>query len=147
MAGTHHALYYHFVFGTKDREAWIAPAWRERLHAYVGGLIRTIDGVPSEIGGTGDHIHILASLKPIHQLSEVMRDVKRQSSAWIHETIGLRGFAWQDGYGVFTVSRSQVDVVRRYIQSQLEHHRMRTFREEYVEFLKRHLVEFDERFV
>ena len=147
MSSTHHALYYHFVFGTKDREPWIAPAWRDRLHAYIGGLVRTIEGVPTEIGGMGDHIHLLLSLKPTHQLSEVMRDLKRKSSEWIHETIGQHGFSWQDGYGVFTVSYSQVDSVRSYIQRQAEHHRTRTFREEYLEFLQRHMVEFDERFV
>jgi hypothetical protein len=85
--------------------------------------------------------------RPTHQLSEVMRDVKRKSSEWIHETIGARGFAWQDGYGVFSVSYSQVDAVRSYVQRQEEHHRTRSFREEYLEFLHRHMVEFDERFV
>jgi len=147
MSSTHHALYYHFVFGTKDREMWIAPAWRDRLHAYMGGLVRTADGIPTEIGGIGDHVHLLIGLKPTHQLSKVMLDVKRQSSAWIHETFGLHGFSWQDGYGVFTVSHSQVDTVRNYVQRQEEHHRTRTFRDEYLEFLRRHMVEFDERFV
>jgi hypothetical protein len=76
-----------------------------------------------------------------------MRDVKRQSSGWVHETIGLHPFEWQDGYGVFTVSYSQVETVRQYVQRQEEHHRTRTFREEYLEFLQRHMVEFDDRYV
>jgi REP element-mobilizing transposase RayT len=147
MSSTHHALCYHFVFGTKDREPWIAPAVRERFHAYIGGLVRAIDGVPTEIGGMGDHVHLLISLKPTHQLSGVMRDVKRKSSEWIHDTMAQRGFSWQDGYGVFIVSYSQVDTVRSYVQRQAEHHRTRTFREEYLEFLQRHMIEFDERFV
>jgi len=95
--------------------------------------------VPVIIGGVIDHVHLLVSLKPTHQISEVLRDIKRKSSEWVHKEIGDRGFVWQDGYGVFSVSLSQIPTVRRYIENQEDHHRTRTFREEYVEFDERYL--------
>jgi REP element-mobilizing transposase RayT len=136
-----------WFFGTKDREAWIAPAWRDRLHAYLGGVIREMDGVPEAVGGMADHVHLLIGLKSTHRLADVLRDLKRASSEWVHVNISLPGFAWQEGYGAFTVSASNRDDVAAYIARQEEHHRKRTFREEYVEFLRKSGVEFDERFV
>lgn len=147
MSSTHHSLYYHFVFGTKDRRPLIVPEWQDRLQAFLGGCINTLGGVPTEIGGVADHVHMLVSLKPTHQISEVMRNVKHKSSEWIHNTIGERAFNWQDGYGAFTVSRSQVSRVRAYIQKQDEHHRVLTFRDEYVRFLKKHMIEFKDEYV
>jgi putative transposase len=147
MSSTHHALSYHLIFGTKDRMPYIAEPWRSRLHEYLGGCIKGLGGVPTEIGGVADHVHLLVSLRPTHQLSEVMRDVKRKTSAWIHQEMGERRFGWQDGYGAFTVSLSNVRRVREYIQKQEEHHRARTFREEYLSFLKRHLIEFKDEYV
>jgi len=147
MSSTHHALYYHFVFGTKDRVPFIAPSWCERLHAFMGGLVRHAGRVPTEIGGVADHVHMLISLKPTHLIAEVMRDVKRKSSEWVHDTVRDPGFGWQDGYGVFTVSVSNIPAVRRYIQDQEAHHRTRTFREEYLGFLAKHMVEFKEEYV
>jgi hypothetical protein len=121
--------------------------WRERLHAYLGGAVKTLGGIPEVVGGVADHVHLLVGLRATHCLADVLRDIKRVSSLWVHETIGDRSFAWQEGYGAFTVSASQSPVVRRYIERQEEHHRTRTFREEYVELLRRSGVEFDERFV
>ncbi len=122
-------------------------AWRDRLHAYLGGVIREMDGVPEAIGGTADHVHLLIRLKATHRLSDVMRDLKRASSEWVHVNISLSSFVWQEGYGAFTVSASNREDVAAYIARQEEHHRKRTFREEYVECLRKSGMDFDERFV
>ncbi len=107
MPSTHLSLlHYHIIFATKERRPFIALEWRERLHAYLGGVLREMDAIPQCVGGVADHIHILAGLKATHCLADVMRDLKRASSEWVHETIGDRAFAWQEGYGAFTVSAS-----------------------------------------
>jgi putative transposase len=124
----------------------IADPWRLELHAYLGGILRDMRAVPEMINGTGDHVHVLAGLKATHMLAEVLRQAKRGSSLWIHEH-GIRNFEWQEGYGAFTVSPSQVDVVKGYIANQEEHHRMKTFEEEYVELLRLSGVEFDEQYL
>jgi REP element-mobilizing transposase RayT len=147
MSATHHSLNYHLIFDTKHQEPTIASAWRERLHAYLGGCVKALNGVPLAIGGMADHVHLLVSLTPTHTLADVLRDVKRQSSAWIHDEIFERKFGWQDGYGAFTVSVSVRETVREYILGQDEHHRRRTFREEYVELLEKHGVEFKEEYL
>lgn len=135
------------MFGTKNHEPVITPAWRDRLHAYLGGVIRTLDGVPEAIDGMADHAHLLIGLRATHTLAGVLREIKSVSSAWVHEDVGVSSFAWQEGYGAFTVSPSQIENVRAYIQEQEEHHRTRTFREEYLELLRRSGVEFDERYL
>lgn len=109
--------------------------------------MRTLGGVPEAVGGVSDHVHLLVGLRATHCLADVMCEVKSVSSRWVHETPGCGRFAWQEGYGAFTVSESQRIAVRRYIENQEEHHRTRTFREEYLELLKRHGVEFDGRYV
>ena len=147
MPSTHLSLHYHLVFSTKDRRAIIVPEWRERLHAYMGGILNSMGAFPQAIGGVADHVHLLVGLKATHCLADVMCDLKRGSSEWVHGTIGERAFAWQEGYGAFTVSANVRDGVRLYIARQEEHHRTLTFREEYLEFLRRGGVEFDERFV
>ncbi len=147
MPSTHLSLHYHLVFATKDRRPLIVPAWRERLHAYLGGILNEMDAVPQSIGGVADHVHLLVGLKATHCLADVLRDLKRGSSAWVHDTIGDRAFAWQEGYGAFTVSANVREDVRAYIARQEAHHRTRTFRDEYLEFLNRGGVEFDERYV
>ncbi len=147
MSSTHLSLHYHIVFGTKDHAPMIAPEWRQRLHAWIGGAIRTLGAIPEEIGGVADHIHMLVGFRATHRLADVMRETKSESSRWIHETIGVRGFHWQDGYGAFTVSNSQRAVVRRYIQDQEQHHLKRTFRDEYRAILERCGVEFDPQYL
>ena len=147
MSSTHLSLHYHLVFGTKHREPWIATFWRDRLHAYLGGVMREIEGVAEAVGGTADHVHLLVGLKATHRLSDVLRDLKRASSEWVHVNYPLPAFGWQEGYGAFTVSASNRGDVASYIARQEEHHRTRTFREEYIEFLRKHGVEFDERFL
>jgi REP element-mobilizing transposase RayT len=147
MPSTHLSLHYHLVFGTKDHTPIIDPAWRADFHAYIGGVVRTLGGVPEAVGGVADHVHILAGLRATHCLADAMRELKAVTSRWVHVTPGVRAFAWQEGYGAFTVSASQRDVVRQYIGNQEEHHRKRTFREEYLELLQRSGVEFDARYV
>ena len=146
MPSTHLSLHYHVVFGTKNHEPMIQAAWRRKLHAYLGGIIRTGDGIAESIGGASDHVHLLIGLRATHRLADVLRELKAVSSGWVHNEIGDRGFAWQEGYGAFTVSASQRGEVR-YIERQEEHHRTRTFRDEYLELLRRSGVEFDERYL
>jgi REP element-mobilizing transposase RayT len=117
------------------------------LHAYLGGIIRAANGIAESVGGVSDHVHLLIGLRATHRLADVLRELKSVSLGWVHEEIGLLAFAWQEGYGRFTVSPSQRSAVRRYIDQQDEHHRTRTFRDEYLELLRRSGVEFDERYV
>ena len=124
----------------------IAETWRLDLHAYIGGIIRDVAGLARSIGGPGDHVHILAGLNATHTLADVVRQIKRGSSAWIHQH-GVSKFAWQDGYGAFTVSPSQLSRVQNYIAEQVEHHRQKTFEEEYVELLRLSGAEFDEKYL
>jgi len=98
--------------------------------ATESGIIRTADEIAESIGGVSDHVHLLIGLRATHRLADVIRELKAVSSGWAHNEIGIRGFAWQEGYGAFTVSASQREAVRQYIQQQAEHHRTRTFREE-----------------
>ena len=147
MPSTHTSLHYHLVFSTKERIPTIRADIRERVHAYLGGVIRGIGGTPLEIGGVADHVHILVGLKPTHVLADVMRVLKADSSKWIHAELGVHDFAWQEGYAAFTVSKSGVDAVREYVRNQEEHHRKRTFQEEYLEFLERMEIEYDERYL
>ena len=147
MPSTHLSLHVHIIFSTKNREPFIANEWRDRLHAFLGGAVRTAHCVPEAIGGTSDHVHLLIGIRATHRLADVMRDIKQASSKWVHELIGLRSFGWQDGYGAFTVGASQIDQVKEYIRKQAEHHRKRTFQDEYVEFLKRYGIEYDDRYI
>jgi putative transposase len=147
MPSTHLRLHYHVVFGTKNHEPMIQAAWRDKLHAYLGGIIRTADGIAESIGDASDHVHLLIGLRATHRLADVLRELKAVSSGCVYNEIGLRGFAWQEGYGAFTVSASQREALRRYIERQEDHHRTRTFREEYSELLQRSGVEFDERYL
>jgi putative transposase len=147
MSSTHLSLHIHVIFGTKEQRPLIEPAWQPRLHAYLGGAAKTLDIIPEAVGGVADHVHMLIGLHATHKLADVLRDIKRTSSAWVHETIGQKIFQWQDGYGAFTVSASLLETVKNYIARQEEHHRRKTFQEEYVELLKLSGVEYDERYL
>ena len=147
MPQTHLGLHYHVVFHTKGNQPSISEEWRDRLHAFIGGCVRTAGGVPVAVGGTADHEHIVMGLLATHRLADVVREVKVASSKWIHTEIGARTFAWQKGYGAFTVSPGHIEKVRAYVLNQEEHHRKRTFREEYLDMLRTAGVEYDERFM
>ena len=141
--GSFTQLTYHVVFATKYRRPLITDAIQERLYEYIGGTIRAKKGHLIEIGCVKDHVHILARLSPALAVADVVRDIKANSSKWMNEQPATpQTFEWQKGYGAFTVSYSQIPVVEEYIRNQLEHHRTRSFQEEYIEFLKRHGIEF-----
>ena len=147
MSQTHLALHYHLVFHTKGNIALIGDDWRDRLHAFLGGCLKTIGAVPIAIGGTADHVHILIGLLATHRLADVVKEIKVASSKWAHNEMNKGLFAWQGGYGAFTVSTSQLERVRQYVLNQEEHHRERSAREEYIELLKLAGVDYDERFL
>src|SRR5947208_17022264 len=108
MSSTHLSLHYHIVFGTKNHEPMIQPAWRRDLHAYLGGIIRTADGIAESVGGVSDHVHLLIGLRAKHRLADVLRELKAVSSSWVHNEIGMRAFGWQEGYGASMRSGSSL---------------------------------------
>jgi putative transposase len=139
---------HHCVFATKGREPWLTPDIRERLWPYLGGIARENDMKTLAIGGVADHVHLLLSLSATMSLSKAMQLLKGNSSKWLHETFPrLRSFAWQEGYGAFSIGVSGIEETRLYIDNQEEHHRTRTYLEEVIMFLNRHRLPFDERMI
>jgi putative transposase len=147
MPSTYLSLHFHLVFSTKSREATIAPEWRSRLHDYLGGTVRGLGGYSDRVGGVADHVQLLVGLKATHRLADFMRELKKASSAWVHEEVGLRSFAWQEGYAAFTVSATSRKAVQHYIDSQEEHHRVKSFREELIEMLAKAGIEYDPQYL
>ena len=149
MPGTFTNLLYHLVFSTKERLPLIGESFQEELYKYMGGIIRGEGGVLLEIGGIADHVHLLAKLKPTIAVSDMLRLLKANSSKWINDEqkVKQRKFGWQDGYAAFTVSESQAPRVVRYIRSQEAHHRKLDFKEELIALLKKHRIEYDERYL
>jgi len=139
-------LIFHLIFSTKDRQPLITPEIRNDLFAYLGGIIRELKGTALIVNGTSDHVHMLVRIRPVHAVAQIARLVKANSSKWVHEKWNAR-FAWQTGYGAFSVSESNVSVVSRYIAAQEEHHEKHTFQEEYVAFLRKNNIPYDERYV
>ena len=141
-------LHYHLIFSTKGRAPYLVGDLPDRLYAYVGGIIRHENGTLVAAGGMPDHVHLLVSLSRESSVSDILRQIKGSSSRWIHETIPeLRGFAWQAGYAAFAVSYSHIEAVKRNIGNQADHHRTVTFQEEYLAFLRRHEIKFEERYL
>ena len=141
-------LSYHIIFSTKYRKQLIIETWRERLYEYIGGIIRAQNGCLIEIGGIEDHVHLLAALSSTKSISDAIREIKANASKWVNELSNLSPrFEWQKGYGAFTVSYSQINSVQNYIRNQREHHRSKSFEEEYIEFLKCHHIEFDQKYL
>ena len=147
MPSTHTSLYFHLVFSTKNRLPLITGEWKEKMHAYLGGIVRNQKGVALAVGGVENHVHLLVSLNATHCLSDFMRELKASSSGWIHREIGLKNFAWQVGYGAFTVSPNNLERVKNYVLHQEEHHKKQTFEKEYVGLLKASGVEYDEKYL
>ncbi|MFO0813994.1 MAG: IS200/IS605 family transposase [Gemmatales bacterium] len=139
-------LNYHLVFSTKNRRALIEPAWADRLYGYIGGIIAQERGVLLAAGGMPDHIHLLVGFRPDGTLSDLLREIKSHSSAWVHNQF-TKDFAWQEGYSAFTVSYSLLESVKYYIKHQEEHHCSRSFMEELLRMLKLNEVDYDERYV
>jgi len=146
VAHTGSNILLHFIFSTKRRRALIREEIRSHLFAYLGGIVREMRGTALIINGTADHVHMLVRIRPAHSTAEVMRIVKANSSRLVHEKWNM-DFAWQTGYGTFSVSESSVAVVSRYIADQERHHRKKTFQEEYVAFLRKNHVAYDERYI
>jgi putative transposase len=145
MSHAYARLHYHIVFSTKDRATFIKPDLKERLCGYIKGIISNLGGVTEEINAVEDHVHILAYCPPKVALADFIGKIKANSSGWVHDTWPHRaGFAWQRGYGAFTVSESNVEAVKIYIQEQEAHHQRMTFQEEFVALLQRHGIEFEE---
>ena len=136
-------LLYHIVYATKERAPLITNTLRPRLHEYLGGTVRGLDGIALEVNGTNDHVHVLAKLRPTISVSEFLSKLKSASSGWAKRQTNGR-FAWQARFGAFTVSESQVHRVRLYIRNQEEHHRKQSFEEEFKALLKAHRIDFDE---
>lgn len=148
MASTFTNLLYHIVYSTKFRRHTIAPTWQADLYAYVGGIIKERDGIPLEIGGMPDHMHILAKLSPKLAIMDVLRDIKAVSSKWVNDRrLSPERFEWQSGYGAFSVSQSQVAIVRPYIRNQEHHHRRIPFEGEFITLLQHHGIDFDPKYV
>jgi putative transposase len=136
---------HHCVFATKGREPVLAPQFRERLWPYLGGIARENGMKAFAVGGAADHVHVLLSLPATMPVAKAMQLLKGNSSKWIHETFReLHGFAWQEGYGAFSIGVSGIEETCAYIRNQEDHHRPRTFREEVIVFLQRHGLAFDE---
>lgn len=148
MAHTFTHLLTHIIFSTKNRAPLLDTDLKSHLFPYLGGIIRAHDSKALIINGPADHIHILASLAAKHSLSDLMRELKADSSGWIHKTFpNQQTFAWQIGYGAFGVSHSNLPDVEHYIANQEEHHRKISFQEEFVAFLKKHEIQYDEKYL
>ena len=148
MPHTYSQITLHFVFSTKDRRRLITEALRKRLYPYLAALINNDFGFAREIGGTRDHVHIFAELNTGVSVADFVRAIKSISSGWVHRNVRKqRDFAWQEGYGAFSVSASAVPRVKDYIRDQQAHHRARTFEEEFKALLQKHRVQFSERYL
>lgn len=148
MANTYTSLHYHVIFSTKNREPWLLPAIEQRVWKFIGGIARKHKMTALQVGGIEDHIHALVTAPPTLAPSQIAQFLKGGSSKWIHEEFPLLSqFGWHEGYGAFTVSKSNIPAVVSYIQNQREHHRKRTFQEEYLEFLRANGIEYDERYL
>ena len=148
MANTYHQIYLQTVFAVKYRLAVIDKAWSNRLYAVIGNLINETTCKTIIVNGVEDHVHCLIGLKPVVSVSELMKTIKAKSSKYINDhSLTASRFEWQEGYGVFSYIQSQVDVVYKYIQKQEEHHKKQVFRDEYLEFLKKFKIVYDEKYI
>jgi putative transposase len=148
MPGTYSQVLLHVVFSTKHREPWITPDVATRLYPFIGGIVREQKGTLYDIGGIADHVHLYLRWRTDETIANLLRHVKAGSSRWIHATFPDRsGFAWQEGYAVFSVSKSREAAVKEYIAGQAEHHRKEGFRPELLRLMRAHEIEFDERYV
>lgn len=148
MANTYTQIHIHFVFAVKFRDGIINSQWKNTLYKYITGTIHNNNHKLLAINGTSDHIHILIGLRPSQSISDLMKDVKQSSSKWINENKLVKGhFEWQEGYGAFSHSKSQINKVIDYIDNQESHHKKLTFKEEYLDFLKKFEVDYDEKFI
>lgn len=148
MANTYTIIHIHAIFAVQNRQSLISNDWCNDLYKYISGIVTNHDHKILQINGMPDHVHMLVGLRPTQSLSELMKYVKQDSTKWINKNKFINGrFSWQKGYGAFSHSRSQIPKVIKYIQKQREHHKKKCFREEYLDFLKKFDVDYDERFI
>ncbi len=148
MANTYTQIHIHVIFAVQNRTSLISPNWEEELCQYITGIVTNQGHKLLAINGMPDHVHVLIGIRPTQSLSELMQDIKGGASKWINEKkLVLGKFKWQEGFGGLSYSKSQLDTVIKYIQNQEEHHKKRTFLEEYRAFLKLFEVDFDERYI
>ena len=148
MSSTYCCLLYHAVFSTKDRKRWLDDRIRQRVYDYMGGTLREKGGVLIAANGTDDHVHLLLGLDQTKAIADAVQEVKANTSRWLHQTFReYKDFAWQRGYGAFTVSVSQQEKVEAYLARQHAHHKKATFREEFIQILQAHKVEHDEEYL
>ncbi|MFC0877064.1 IS200/IS605 family transposase [Saccharicrinis sp. FJH2] len=148
MPGTYSKIYVQYVFAVSGRENLLHKKWREELFKYIAGIIKGKNQKPIIVNGYLDHVHAFVGLQPSMPISDLVRDIKNNSSNFINNQRYVPGrFRWQEGYGVFSYSHSQIENVYNYIENQEEHHKTRTFREEYIEFLKEYGIEFNEKYL
>ena len=148
MAQSLAKLLTHIIFSTKNRRPVLPAEARARLNAYFVGILRQWDSPSVIVNSVADHVHILCRLSKNHALAKVIEEIKKGTSKWLkRQDAALRDFHWQNGYGAFSVSQSNVDQVRRYIERQEAHHRTTTFEDEFRAFLAKHRIEFDERYL
>ena len=147
MANTYTQIHIHFVFAVKYRNGFIKSEWKDALYNYIAGIIRNNNHRLLAINGMPDHIHILIGLRPDQSVSDLMKDVKQCSSLWINKNqLTPAHFEWQEGYGAFSYSKSQEERVINYIKNQEVHHQKKTFRQEYLDFLEKFGIEFEEKY-
>jgi REP element-mobilizing transposase RayT len=146
--GTFSKIYLHIIFGVKWRKCLIKPDWESEIFKYISAFLKNNDLQLIQINGMPDHIHILIRIRPSTNISDLIREVKKSSNKFINSRFMLESkFEWQGGYGVFSVSESSLDIVRRYIQNQKTHHKDRKFKEEYKLLLDKHKVDYKEEFL
>lgn len=148
MANTFTQIYLHLVFAVQNRISLIQPDWKDELYKYITGIVQNNGHKLIAINGMHNHLHIATGYKPHQLVPELLKDVKGYSSKWINERKFIRGkFNWQEGYGAFSFSHSQIDKVVRYLDHQTQHHKKQTFREEYIQLLKKYNIPFDEKYI
>ena len=148
MPGTFSQIYIQYVFAVRGRQNLLLPAWRNELFKYIAGIIKGKNHKPIIVNGHSDHVHAFVGLTPSTSISDLIRDIKNNSSNFINDQNWLRNkFSWQEGYGAFSYSHSQIENVYQYILNQEEHHKKKTFRDEYLDFLKKFEIEYDEKYL
>ncbi len=148
MANTYTQIYLQFIFAVQDRASLIQSVWEDELYKYITGIVQNNKHKLIAINGIPNHIHVFIGYKPHQLIPNLMQDIKGFSSKWINTKGFVKTkFRWQEGYGAFSYSHSQIDAVAKYIQNQKKHHRIKTFQEEYLEFLKQFNVPYDQRYI
>lgn len=148
MAGSYSQIYLQYVFAVKGRQNLLQKPWREEVFKYISGIIKGKNQKPIIVNGVSDHVHVFVGLKPAMPIPDLIRDIKNNSSNFINENRWVKGkFSWQEGYGVFSYSHSQIDNVYRYIANQEAHHEIKTFKDEYVDFLVKSGIDYDEKYL